>query len=650
MKKYLVFAASALALASCQNDEFLGEVPGNVMEGATKEINFSHNLGKVTRAGGNITGAAAGELLQKFYILGTKGTLPTDALTSTKVFDNYVVEWAANSAGTTEDNTDDWKYVGVTKRADKTIFGQTIKYWDYSAGQYDFIAYSIGDNTLLTSSEASVATNNVYGSLIDTPTTTNPKSFSIKVADVNDLKECYITDVVTVEPDDYGKPVNLIFKNLSAKVRMGFYETVPGYTVSDIKFYEDPSTSLGTLSDETEYKNATLYASTSVLPTAGTIDVKYPEVGTESKRKADYNKAFVVVSASSKDSKINLGTINYSSNSVLATTAKEACMAGNSYDSYYTHIFPNQNGQALTLRVDYKLTSTDGSNEVINVYGATVVIPATYTQWQPNYAYTYIFKISDNTNGFTSTSGNTSGLFPITFDAVVKAVDDQETITTVSAPSVTTYAFNSNTNEVIQAKSVGNEYPAAATTDIYFSVSEDGSLKDDLNSKGQLYSVSVASPYENALKDVTEAEVIDALQISAGTGTADVNGRNGISLTKVTTNCLPASEKIPTEDGKGITVTANSVAKFTATATATTYAYVYLKKNGTPSYIYTAVQGDGTTVAENDVYFNNPDGTSPVTSGNSLVSGTTYYKKYTNNNNVYGVKVVRTYSTTSSGN
>lgn len=639
MKKYLVFAASALALASCQNDEFLGEVPGNVKEGASSAINFNHNLGTITRAGVNKTGKDAADLLDKFYILGTKGTLPDDELTGTEVFDNYVVQWVENSAGTTEDNTDDWKYVGVDKRTDASINEQTVKYWDNSAGQYDFIAYSIGDNTLETNSGATVTSGKVYGSLIATPTTADPKSFSIKVADVDDLKECYITNVVTVEQGDYGKPVNLVFKNLSAKVRMGFYETVPGYTVSDIKFYSDANTARNNSLDNT---TATLFASTDVLPTAGTIDVKYPVVGSNNKSKAAYNKAFVSVTADQNqvDSKITLGEIT----GTLATTAQDASMAGASDDSYYTHVFPCPEGQPLTLRVNYTLTSTDGSNEVINVYGATAVIPATYTAWQPNYAYTYIFKISDNTNGFTSTSGNTSGLFPITFDAVVRAVDDvdfnQETITTVSAPSVTTYAFNNSTNRVIAAYNTGNEYPAAATTDIYFSVSEEGSLKENLNSKGKLYSITATTD----VSKVTEAEVIDALQIQESTGTVTITGRNGITLTEETTQ-YPTT--IPTEDGKGITVNAYSVAKFTATGTATTYAYVYQKENGTASYIYTAVQRNGTTVAGNGEYFNNPDGTSPVTANTTLDSGTTYYKRYTNNNNVYGVKVVRT---TSSGN
>ena len=49
MKKYLFFAASALALASCSSDDFLGENPGNV-QNASNAINFSGDAGKITRA------------------------------------------------------------------------------------------------------------------------------------------------------------------------------------------------------------------------------------------------------------------------------------------------------------------------------------------------------------------------------------------------------------------------------------------------------------------------------------------------------------------------------------------------------------------------------------------------------------------------
>ena len=482
---------------------------------------------------------------------------------------------------------------------------------------------------------------NIVGTPIKTPkanavTADNYLSYSLTGKKIKDLQKCYYTDVTPVEKANYQKPVTFTFKNLTAKVRVAFYETIPGYTVSDIEFYDNKDDARADRKGKTE---AYLYTTGTTLSTNGTINVTYPKVGSKNASDAAFNKAFVSIVTGSDDTttKLGLGNVNYE-NGVLNDNAQKANMAGNQDNNYFTAVLPAE-GHALTLRLNYTLTSTDGSGEKIKVYGATAVVPASYTAWQPNYAYTYIFKISDNTNGATSTDGTTpDGLFPITFDAVVADVDNvdfsHESITTVSTPSVTTYAFNSATNKVIKAYGVGNEYPAATTTDIYFSVSEDGKTMNDLDPNGKLYSVSKA--------DATEAAVIDALQLRDPEATTGITGRNGIALTEVETT--PVNE-IPKEDGKNIKVEANTTVKFTATETATTYAYVYLKKEGTPSAIYTAVTiGDGTTItAGKDEYFEDPSGQKAVTNGTTLTVGTTYYKKYTNNNNTYGVKVVKTY-------
>lgn len=656
MKKYLFIAASALALASCSSEDFVGTEGGNVENGANKAIDFAGETGKTTRAAnGNKVGADAAKLLGgKFYVLGTKGTLPDYSPTKNKVFDNYQVEWGANTAGTTSDNTNDWKYEGLAFTAlNKTApkdGKQTIKFWDYSQPQYDFIAYSIGGNTLVTN-ETELAKDKVLGSTIGTPNvnnvTTNADytSYSLKATTIKDLKECYYTDVTTVKKENYGKPVQFTFKNLTARVRVAFYETVPGYSVKELQFYSDDNTSRGNLTEE-ESKSATLYTTGtgSYIAKNGEITVIYPVVGDKQKNTKGYNKAFVSVNSEGTDNttKLALGSVNYTTDSKLATSAKEASMAGQKDDSYYTAVLPTAtNGKPLTLRMNYTLVSDDGSNETIKVYGAKAVIPASYTQWQPNYAYTYIFKISDNTNGFTSTDNNTQGLFPITFDAVVADIDNvdfnQETITTVSTPSVTSYAFDTDKKVVIKAYETGNEYPATAKTDIYFSVAEDGAAKTDLNVNGQLYSID-----ENH-KTATEAEVIDALQVVGSSDLTSTTGRNGVVLTKVDTE-KPST--IPTEDGKTISVDQNSVAKFTANEKPTTYAYVYKKSAGTPSYILSAVEikeGTTITVGQNE-YYTNPSGEDEyvVKEGTTLTPGI-YYKKYTNNNNVYGVKVVKTY-------
>ena len=642
MNKYFLYAASVLALASCSSDDFLGENSGNGQNAANSVINFGGETGKITRAGGTSVGATAANLLgKKFYVLGTKGTLPETNPTKTIVFDNYQVNWKENSAGTTTDNTNDWEYVGVTPTglnagaiAPKE---QSIKYWDYSQKQYDFIAYSIGNNKLITTEGADAEDGKIVGTAIKTPTADNNYlSYSLKGKRIQDLKECYYTDVTTVNNDgtNYKDAVTFTFKNLTAKVRVAFYETIPGYTVSNIQFYDNGDDARAELTGK---EAAVLFTTNgNKLSTSGTINVTYPKVGNAYKSDAAYNKAFVSVVAGDDEqtTKLGLGNVNYNDEHVLNDNAQNANKAGIEGDKYFTPVLPAE-GHALTLRLNYTLTSTDGSGETINVYGATAVVPASYTAWQPNYAYTYIFKISDNTNGTTSTTTDKEGLFPITFDAVVTDVDNvdfsHESITTVATPSVTTYAFNSDTKKVIKAYGVGNEYPASKYTDIYFSVYDDGTLCN-LENKGHLYKVNNA--------DATEATVIDALQFRDSKAT-DITGRNGIVLTEVGTSF---ATEIPKEDGNVVKPGANTTAKFTA-ETPATYAYVYLKKEGTETTIYKAVTiGEGTTIIAGDgEYYEDPSGNTAVANGNTLTVGKTYYKKYTNNNNTYGVKVVKIY-------
>lgn len=648
MKKYLFFAASALALASCSSDDFVGDNSGNLHGTTNGEIAFAGETGKITRAG-SIKGASAANLLgEKFYVLGTKGTLSNDNPTETTVFDNYQVQWNANTAGTTSDNTNDWSYEGLDFTAlNKTATTggkQTIKYWDYSQPQYDFIAYSIGKNTLVTDASTTLSDGKVYGSSIETPKGTDYKSYTLKGSSITDLQKCYYTDIVTVENANYGKPVTFTFKNITAKVRVAFYETVPGYTVSNLEFYTDNTTVKADLSDKATQKATLFTTGTDKLTKNGQMDVIYPEVGSSKKDHKAYNKAFVSVTSQETETSIALGKVDYATNSVLATSAKTASMAGTSTQNYYTPVLPVAKATPLTIRMNYTLTSEDGSKETIKVYGAKAVIPAAYTAWQPNHAYTYIFKISDNTNGTTSTTTDKEGLFPITFDAVVNDVAENdfthESITTVSTPSVTTYAWDNTNKKVVKAyEGEVDQYPAGSN--IYFNVTTTSSTnkaetKSDLNNNGKLYILGGT----NADK-ATEAEVIDALQVRTSAGTEDladnVTGRNNLTLTAAATT-LPTT--IPTEDGRNITVSDNSVALLTS-STANTYAYVYFVKDDTDETFVTAVKGDGATKANTNEYYTDYACNTAVAENTTLDANTIYYKKYTNNKKVYGVKVVK---------
>jgi len=154
MKKiYLILAAAiGMTITSCTNNDIVEDNPGTGTA-TTDAINFGFKLQNATRA--DIAGNAAAELLgNNFYVTGTKGTEPAKSPTTNIVFNNYLVHYEANSAGTQEDNTANWEYVGVVPGTDPTanyaklsptaVTAQTIKYWDYSVAQYDFFGFSTG--------------------------------------------------------------------------------------------------------------------------------------------------------------------------------------------------------------------------------------------------------------------------------------------------------------------------------------------------------------------------------------------------------------------------------------------------------------------------------------------------------------------------
>lgn len=676
MKKiyyFILASAVSVALNSCTNDDIVGGENNGTEKGLSEAIMFGSGFKVYTRA--EKLGAEAASLLgNQFIVAGVKGD--GTGTGQTDVFKSYTVEWAANTAGTTQSNTSDWEYVGKQHKFTSTgITSQTVKFWDYSQAAYDFCAYSVGQgNTLITTGDAS-GTN-----VLATPITYNNTgaAFYTLTGDLAALQKCYITDMETVVKANYNQEVELQFHSLAAKVRMGIYETVPGYSVTNVNFYIDGTTPIkatGTGTDQLNNTSATLIG-TNAFYSGGTYTITFPKIGSGNSTDPEYNKAQVAISGTPTTANTQgFGTLNYDTNGKLGTSSYSPSYAGT--DPYFMPVLPNTSGNVLEMRVNYTLVADDGSGEVINVHGAKAFIPATYTKWLPNYAYTYIFKISDNTNGWTSTvTDDPAGLFPITFDAIVaESVEggSQATITTVATPSITTYQKGHDTTK--------DEYGASTTNPIYVQVMVDGTLKGDLASKGQLYTLSAAK---------TEAEVLDALSIQESSTTTTITGRNGLILTEATS--YSDFTTIPGADGKDIAITAGQAASFEATTD--TYAYVYDtgewdgvavvfeagatapsdwnatnnvyysdKKCQSPvnsaftspttettyykkvSYIYTAEKytSQPTDFATAGIYYEDPNGLKDVTVAPvaTFSAATYYYKKYTVDHKIYGVKVIK---------
>lgn len=562
MKKYFIYAASALALASCSSDDFLGDNPGNE-QNASSAINFGGETGKITRA--NKTGKdAATALNNKFVVFGYK----TTGGTPSTVYDHYNIAWKGTDKKT-ESNTAGWDYVGVDNNSLSSLTEQTIKYWDYSADQYDFIAFSFGLSTQGTGEDK------VEASKVNTTVTPAP-SYALKGKTEN-LAKCFIADRITAKNKAiekankqyaYGKAINFAFRSLATKVTMGIYETIPGYSVKDVKFYTKAD-------DDAPTTKPTLYAASETIPAddaKGTMTVTF---GSTNSSDVDFNEAKVAwtVAEGSKNSSTiafsDLSTVEREKSEKTGTNFIGRDITKASKPTDFNVVLPGTTVGDLTLKVDYTLESIDGSGEEIKVKGATAVVPEIYTKWQPNFAYTYIFKITDQTNGSTGTGTDPAGLYPITFDAVVTETGDgiQQTITTGTDPSsITTYAKGA----------LNNEYKKDAN--IYVSV-KGQTLALDPTANCALYTVTATgmniseASVANCLVNGTQDATNNTWTIADGTKKLVVTKATGLSIV----DKIVATD---TPDGKEIT---GNFAKFTP-ATATSYVFEFIATNGKKYY------------------------------------------------------------------
>lgn len=403
MKKYyFVSAIAALALASCANDDFLGEVPGNNPSAVnSKAISFSGEAGKMSRANKENADAASA-LGCRFWVYGTKKISDTDKL----VYNNYLVKYT-DQTGTTP-TTKAWQYSGLNNSNDagdgNTTYNYTtavenaykteqgLKFWDYSASSYTFTAFSAPSADLTGESpKIKVKKEN--------------DTYKITLNNDADVDRLYFSDKKTISTSNYKEAVQFTFRNIIAKVRVGMYTTIPGYTVQIKKFYTGDNQTT-----EHNDKFAANAENTALVLDGSEYIVSY---NTDNTPKLEIS---TTGRAASQATILELGSNLLNNN--LGTSKDNVTF--DKEGGAFTCFLPQTANNDMKIKVDYQLTSTDGSNETIDVKGATVSVGKDKINWKINHSYTYIFKISVNTNGTTGGEGSTVGLYPITFDAVVE--------------------------------------------------------------------------------------------------------------------------------------------------------------------------------------------------------------------------------------
>ena len=487
----LFFAALAgVAFAGCSSDDFTGDISPTIAQDGPQAINFNGGSQQITRSeSGDIT-----KLDGQFVVYGVKSGATAGTGLQT-VFDHYALWNKTDGASNNTTNKYGWEYVGTkwTQAGDPT-YGvaniklskdQTIKYWDLSAADYRFVAGSpVSSFTFTVDANKNITGATVTG--IDAHIRSNP----VTDADGNAITgtsglnhgAVYVAKPLILDPDVfYNQAVTFEFTGQQSLVRVGVYETIPGYHVTAINFYSYNGSVWA--SSPSEYHNI-------ILNAFGDGGANYFTGGNGMQATLTYNwTGTPSYSFSYGNVDGNVKSRNWYGGSFyngVPCTSSHATVLANLYgtdkdmaNTGYFPVMPTATGVTptpLVIKCDYTLTSDDGSGETIEVEGATAAIPAAFAQWEVNHAYTYLFKISDKTAGAAGV------LYPIQFDAaVIDGANNRDGfITTISIPSITSYQFASPNTDYNSDGSFKETYiKYKKNTPIYVTVqdNDDGDLR-----------------------------------------------------------------------------------------------------------------------------------------------------------------------------
>ncbi len=287
---------------------------------------------------------------QDFFLYGYK-TLADNSRPA--VFPKYTVYFGPGTAGSTEDNTHNYYYV-------KPENNQFIKYWDYSASEYRFWGYIPHKSMYPDDDDDFISPSNGGQTL-------TIKGLAISIKEPQN----YLVSMPNVVPNtEFGNTVQMRFVHPYAKVRVMIYSgeklvSSDKVRLSDISFGpEDPSKK---------------------IVSAETIQIDYPLSGsTEEKYSILINPSTPYKDKFSYQD-LDLTSDHCTSNTAAAAIPDEA--DATTADQYY-YVLPTGTGVAAP---DFKLSMT------FNNETRTAIVPAVYMHWNPNYSYTYIFKVLDGT-------------------------------------------------------------------------------------------------------------------------------------------------------------------------------------------------------------------------------------------------------------
>lgn len=462
MKKFLLMAAVATTLVNCSSDFDFSEGQGG--GGVSDVIGFQvQGRNSIKR------GALQKANHYNFGVFAYKSTDQTN-----NIMDNYLVGYLdpkgySTSGSTTDDKPgivdgkSNWMYEGMgwaqfqgtyagenvaknTKYASNNQY-QYLRYWDNSAESTCFYAYVPYLNAEANSNKTvsyvdgtakGTDTDPITGAALNTDkyVMTFPNG-TIKHGYDDEQAYEYMYASTKVGKANYGHDVQLEFKRLNAKVNIKFWEDIPGYSVHMIDLGDVPvatGTKHYTISAVPAKKvtvdNSHIYGyDLGKIYTENGVKIQFSDgVKTGIKQYAGTTSSDPLAFATPTAAKIGENRVD----ATASSTTYFAIPKGHNVDVLNNdakNIGQTQSCESdlaltgLTFHVSYELISTTG--EKIIVKDATVHVPANYCEWEENKAYTYIFKITTNSNGTTGSETpkptdpsvpTEMALYPIVFD------------------------------------------------------------------------------------------------------------------------------------------------------------------------------------------------------------------------------------------
>lgn len=456
MKKFLLMAAVATTLVNCSSDFDLSEGQGG---GGVSDVIGFQVQGRNSIKRGTLQEA-------KHYNFGVFAYKSTDQ--TNNIMDNYLVGYLdpkgySTSGSTTDDKPgivdgkSNWMYEGMgwaqfqgtyagenvaknTKYASNNQY-QYLRYWDNSAESTCFYAYVPYLNAEANSNKTvsyvdgtakGTDTDPITGAALNTDkyVMTFPNG-TIKHGYDDEQAYEYMYASTKVGKANYGHDVQLEFKRLNAKVNIKFWEDIPGYSVHMIDLGTVSGTdytisAVPSIKDDATgtyvYTNGKIYTSNGVkiqFANGAKTDIKQYKGATSKSPLAFATPTDAQISDNrpgATPSKTTYYAIPKGSRAQVLKDDAANIGALEACDSALAET-------GLTFHVSYELISTTG--EKITVKDATVHVGKDYCKWEENKAYTYIFKITTNSNGSTGdvTPDPTNpavptetALYPIVFD------------------------------------------------------------------------------------------------------------------------------------------------------------------------------------------------------------------------------------------